>query len=166
VKKSDKKFIGQKLKEKAELRQQIIDRVTPAVKVNPNAPKRKTPYAEGTPGFNRAALGVTMTAIQASINEHGALVHVMLDENDQPTGETVTEMVPPTRATRYARRSAFVARGLLGPFAYPNERRKTHRRNKSYAAVNSKGTKPPKKQWHRSAAAKAAAPAPVKKKAK
>lgn len=139
MKNSTAKKIGQALKSKHDVRQQIIDRVVDkpgAPKVNPNAPKRKHPYAEGTPGFNRAKLGLTMTAIQASINEPNAVVTVMLDENDQPTGETSTVMVKPDRSVRMERRAHFEARGLLGPFANAAERRKVRRRNNRAAACN------------------------------
>lgn len=131
---------------------QIAARVAPEPKANPNAPKPRKPFAEGTPGWNRQQLGVTLTAIINSINEPNAVVTVMLDENGQPTGESTTQEVKPSAALKRLRRASFEARGLLGPFAHPNERRKTRRRNGRYAAVGTKGTKPSKKGQRATAA--------------
>lgn len=124
---------------------QIAARVAEGPKPNPNAPKSK-PYKEDSPGFMRAKLGITMTEITKRINEPNAIVTVMLDENGAPTGEETTVEVKPNARLKRLRRASFEARGLLGPFADANTRRKTRRRNGRYAAVNTKGTKPSKKK--------------------
>lgn len=149
---------------KARETQQIAERVAPAPKVNPNAPKPRKPFAEGTPGWKRQQAGITLTQIMNSINEGSVSVTMLLDENGAPTGESVSVMVKPPRAVKLARRKHFEERGLLGPFASDAQRRKTRRRNGRYAAVGTKGTRPPKKSWHRSKSAPAEAPKKAGKK--
>lgn len=139
------KNVGAKLKERSELKKQIADRVKPGPKPNPNAQKRKfaSKYGEA-----RKAAGVTLTAIMRSINERGAHVVVAIDDNGDPTGETVTNIVKPSAKLKALRRETFVARGLLAPYPSANERRKVRRRNNRYAAVGGE-VMPPKKMWHR-----------------
>jgi hypothetical protein len=160
---NDRKVAKDRKSSELSVKAQIAARVAPAPKVNPNEPKpRKHPYAEGTPGFNRAKHGFTLTQIKRSINEPNSNVTVALDEHGNSTGEIVSvELVKPTAAQKRLRREQFVARGLLGPFAANSERRKTHRRNGHYATANVKDKKP-KKTWHRS---KSAAPVEAPKKA-
>lgn len=158
----DRKVAKERKAQEAQIKAQIAARVAPEPKVNPNEPKRKHAYKDGSPGLKRAALGITLTQIMRSINEPNADVTVALDEAGQSTGEIIAvEMRKPTRAQKQARRQHFVERGLLGPFASDNARRKTRRRNGRYATVNVKDKKP-KKSWHRS---KSAAPAEAPKKA-
>lgn len=133
----------------AEVKAEIAARVAPEPKKNPNEPKRTKPYKEGGPGWMRKQAGITLTQIMARINEPSALVTVMLDENEQPTGETSTTLIKPSHATKMLRRADYEKRGFLGPFAHHNERRKVRRRNARYAAVGTKGTKAPKKTWHK-----------------
>ena len=150
-------------KANAAIKAQIAARVAPEPKPNPNAPKPRKPYAEGSPGFKRAQLGITLTAIKKSINEPGIHSTVMLDEEGKPTGEQIDAVLKPSRAIKRERRESFVKRGLLGPFATDHERRKTHRRNHRYAAVNTKGTKPSKKGRNKVAAPVAAPTKAVRK---
>lgn len=163
----DRKVAKQAKARDAEIKSQIAARVAPAPKVNPNLPKRKHPYAEGTPGFNRARAGITLTQIMRSINEPDADVVCALDDEGNATGEIISvTMRKPTRAQKRARRKHFEDRGLLGPFASDSERRKTHRRNGRYAAVGTRldPNRKPKKSWHRSKSAEAEAPKKAAKK--
>ncbi len=152
TKKKPLEKIAEALQHKSQVKAQIAARVAKEP-VNPNLPKRKHPYKTGTPGFKRAEFGTSLTEIRSRIKEPNVVVTTAIDENGQPTGEEVSTITPASAATRRGRRSFYVSSGLLGPRASNTERKKTRRRNNRYAACNSKGSKPPKKSWHKKKAA-------------
>lgn len=99
-----------KKKSHARPEDQIKARVAPAPR-----PKNviKKVYKEGSPGANRKAAGLTLTALKKSMNEPGFKAVVMLDKHGQPTGEETVEAFRDTVACTKRRRS-YTGRYLLG----------------------------------------------------
>lgn len=137
--------VGKKLKERAEQKKQIADRVKPEPKKNPNVQKRKF---GSTYGEVRKSLGITLTAIQSAINARVLQTVPVLIEEGEPTGEMRNVLVKPSTKLKATRRESYVALGLIAPYPSANERRKVRRRNNRYAAVGGE-IMPPKKTWHR-----------------
>lgn len=151
MKKSTAKKIGKDMKDRAEIKAQIAARVAPGPR---KANVIKKVYKEGSPGYRRKRVGgVTLTQLKAAINEPSAKITYGIDADGQPTSEIIS--VEPTRdsAVVTKRRREMTGRELLGSSNIGSARR--HVRD-SYAACNSKGTKPAKKPWHRSGARTAA----------
>lgn len=130
--------IGEKLRDKAQIKAQIAARVAKAPREQNEV---KKVYAFGSPGDTRKRLGITLTTLKKGMNETSARVTVMLNDNGEPTGETVTEVVRDTAAITKRRRRC-VQRGLLGA---SSKTAKQRRKNNRYAPCNSKGTKRSKK---------------------
>jgi hypothetical protein len=128
-----------KKKTKIDPKAQIAARVAPAPRP---ANVIKKVYKEGSPGMARKLLGVTLTFLKAAVNEPSALITYVVDEQGHSTGEIISvEMKRDTHAVTLRRRNK-ITRGLLGTSNIGSSAR--HVRN-SYAACNSKGTKPAKK---------------------
>jgi hypothetical protein len=121
---------------KAEQQEQIKARVAPERK--PNVVKKG--YAMGSPGHDRRRLDITLTQIKKYIDMR--VPRVVTDSE----GEETVELVRDTAVCTAERRN-YVSRGLLGA---PSKTAKQRRRNNRVSAVGTKGTKPPKKSWHKS----------------
>lgn len=102
--------VGQKLKERAEIKAQIAARVAPAPR-----PKNviKKVYKDGSPGMARKLAGVTLTSIKGGMAISRLDITQPLDVRGNPVGEPVVVATRDTAKCTAARRD-YTKRGLLG----------------------------------------------------
>src|SRR5450631_993039 len=88
---------------------QIKARVAAPAPRPPNVIKKK--YLPGSPGANRGAIGVTLTALKRAINEPVLRATVLVDADGNPTGEVHSEQIRVSAICTKHRRK-YVRRGL------------------------------------------------------